>query len=201
MCKVSFPDTPILALTATATAKVCDDLKSILRIPNAEVFKASINRPNLLYEVRPKPADAGEHMDQMATWIAVNYPEGDSGIIYCLTRKDCCTVAQVKRRRRKDGQTPFYGQPPFYCLLLLLRMCEPCETPCTPCLPLPQPRELAQHLRDRGLSCCHYHADMDAHDRLEAHEHWASGRVQIIVATIAFGMVGGLAGGVDNRFS
>lgn len=46
-----------------------------------------------------------------------------------------------------------------------------------------------QHLRERGLTCCHYHADMDARDRLEVHDRWAGGQVQLIVATIAFGMV------------
>ena len=51
MLKQQFPDLPILALTATATQRVCDDLKSMLRIEACESFSASINRPNLLYEV------------------------------------------------------------------------------------------------------------------------------------------------------
>ncbi len=82
------------------SAQVCEDLKTILRIPHAEVFKASIDRPNLLYEVRPKPADEGTHMDEMARWIHRNFGgqrdgQQQSGIVYCLTRKDCETVAQV----------------------------------------------------------------------------------------------------------
>ncbi len=49
--KQQFPDVPIMALTATATQRVCDDLKAMLRIEACETFSASINRPNLLYEV------------------------------------------------------------------------------------------------------------------------------------------------------
>lgn len=113
--RVSFPDTPILALTATATSEVCDDLKSILRMPHAEVFKASINRPNLLYEVRAKPSDVGEHLDQMAGWVTRNFPGGESGIVYCLTRKDCETVAQV-RSRIVVAMMP-RGTPPAVCFV------------------------------------------------------------------------------------
>ena len=53
--KQQFPDVPIMALTATATKRVCDDLKTMLRIEACESFSASINRPNLLYEVTILP--------------------------------------------------------------------------------------------------------------------------------------------------
>jgi ATP-dependent DNA helicase Q1 len=49
--KQQFPDVPIMALTATATQRVCDDLKAMLRIEACEAFSASVNRPNLIYEV------------------------------------------------------------------------------------------------------------------------------------------------------
>ena len=50
--KQQFPDVPILALTATATRRVCQDLKEILRISACETFHTSIDRPNLYYSVR-----------------------------------------------------------------------------------------------------------------------------------------------------
>ena len=49
--KQQFPDVPIMALTATATQRVCDDLKAMLRIEACETFSASVNRQNLIYEV------------------------------------------------------------------------------------------------------------------------------------------------------
>lgn len=51
MLKQQFPEVPIVALTATATDQVCDDLLDILRIQGCEKFKVTINRPNLFYEV------------------------------------------------------------------------------------------------------------------------------------------------------
>ncbi len=47
-----------------------------------------------------------------------------------------------------------------------------------------------QQLSDRGLACCHYHADMTPQVKQEVHDAWSQGAVQVIVATIAFGMVG-----------
>eukprot|EP00775_Hariotina_reticulata_P010922 gene10922-11077_t len=136
--KQQFPQTPIIALTATATAQVCGDILNILRIVGAERFSASINRPNLCYEVRQKPASAEAAVEDICCWIKDNYPDGESGIIYCLTRKDCET--------------------------------------------------LASQLQIAGVSAAHYHADMEPAARAGAHEAWSSGAVQVIVATVAFGM-------------
>jgi ATP-dependent DNA helicase Q1 len=101
----SFPDAPILALTATATAAVCADVAAILRIEGAETFRASVDRPNLFYEVKPKPAKAEELADDLAGWILANFPPGRggrpgaSGIVYVLTKKDAEGVAAELRAR------------------------------------------------------------------------------------------------------
>ena len=72
---------PVIALTATATPKVQSDIMKNLAIPDARVFKASFNRPNLLYEVRDKI----EPEKDIIRYIKQN--PGRSGIIYCLSRK------------------------------------------------------------------------------------------------------------------
>jgi ATP-dependent DNA helicase RecQ len=72
---------PLIALTATATAKVQHDIQKTLGMLNANVFKASFNRPNLYYEVKPK----SKPESQIIKFIKEN--EGKSGIIYCLSRK------------------------------------------------------------------------------------------------------------------
>ncbi|GLI58828.1 hypothetical protein VaNZ11_000592 [Volvox africanus] len=136
--KQQFSQVPILALTATATHQVCEDLKTILRISGCEFFRASVNRPNLLYEVLPKPAGASDAIAAIVAWIRKHYPRGESGIVYCLTRKDCETVAS--------------------------------------------------ELAGGGVSARHYHADMDPGPREAAHAAWSSGEVQVMVATVAFGM-------------
>jgi ATP-dependent DNA helicase RecQ len=72
---------PLMALTATATAKVQHDIQKTLGMLDANVFKASFNRPNLYYEVIPK----SKPETQIIKFIKEN--EGKSGIIYCLSRK------------------------------------------------------------------------------------------------------------------
>ena len=81
---------PIIALTATATPKVQEDILKNLKITDAKLFKSSFNRPNLYYEVRSKT-------DQVETDIIkfVKSNMGKSGIVYCLSRKRVEELAKV----------------------------------------------------------------------------------------------------------
>ncbi|WP_299334673.1 DNA helicase RecQ [uncultured Psychroserpens sp.] len=81
---------PIIGLTATATPKVQEDILKSLDIPNAKTFKASFNRPNLYYEIRPKTKNVDA---DIIRFIKKN--EGKSGIVYCLSRKRVEELAQV----------------------------------------------------------------------------------------------------------
>lgn len=81
---------PIIALTATATLKVQQDILKNLEIPNAKVFKSSFDRPNLYYEVRSKTADV---VKEIIRYIKGN--PGKSGIIYCLSRKKVEEIAET----------------------------------------------------------------------------------------------------------
>ncbi len=123
---------PIVALTATATAKVQHDIQKNLGILDAKVFKASFNRENLYYEVRPKIKPE----NQIIKFIKQN--EGKSGIIYCLSRKKV--------------------------------------------------EELAETLQVNGIKALAYHAGMDATTRSGNQDKFLMEEVDVIVATIAFGM-------------
>jgi len=136
--KQQFPQTPIIALTATATERVCADLREILGIENSELFRKSINRPNLFYEVAHKPGSADAQVALILDWIHHHYGAGDSGIVYCLTQKDT--------------------------------------------------EAMATKLQAAGLSAGCYHANMDPAERQWVHSQWSVGALQIITATIAFGM-------------
>jgi len=82
-------DVPVIALTATATPKVQDDIQKTLGMNNAVVFKESFNRPNLFYEVRPKV-----NIDREIVKF-INARKGKSGIVYCLSRRKVEEFAQV----------------------------------------------------------------------------------------------------------
>ena len=85
----SIDDVPIIALTATATPKVQSDIQKNLEMTDATVFKASFNRDNLFYEVKPKKNVQKEIIRFIKTRI------GKSGIIYCLSRKKVEEIAQL----------------------------------------------------------------------------------------------------------
>lgn len=124
---------PVIALTATATPKVQLDIQKNLDIMDAKVFKSSFNRKNLYYEVRPKTKD----VDKDIIRYIKNHP-GQSGIIYCLSRK--------------------------------------------------RVEELAETLKINSISSLPYHAGMDAQTRSENQDAFLQEKVDVIVATIAFGM-------------
>ncbi|WP_183477406.1 DNA helicase RecQ [Mesonia hippocampi] len=124
---------PMIALTATATPKVQEDILKNLGVTNANTFKASFNRPNLFYEVRPKTAQVDADIIRF-----VKQNEGKSGIIYCLSRKKV--------------------------------------------------EELAQTLQVNGISAVPYHAGLDAKTRAKHQDMFLMEDVDVVVATIAFGM-------------
>lgn len=80
---------PVIALTATATPKVQMDIQKNLNMLDAKVFKDSFNRPNLYYEIRPKREVEKEIIKY------VRSKEGESGIIYCLSRKKVEEIAEL----------------------------------------------------------------------------------------------------------
>lgn len=82
-------EAPVMALTATATAKVQHDIQKNLGMLNAKVFKASFNRPNLYYAVKAKVKPEA----QIIRFIREN--EGKSGIVYCLSRKKVEELAEL----------------------------------------------------------------------------------------------------------
>jgi len=124
---------PIIGLTATATPKVQEDILKNLGITDANTFKASFNRPNLYYEIRPKTKNVDS---DIIRFIKQNV--GKSGIIYCLSRK--------------------------------------------------RVEELAQTLQVNGISAVPYHAGLDAKTRIKHQDMFIMEDVDVVVATIAFGM-------------
>lgn len=94
-----FPGVPVMALTATATENVKVDVIHNLGIDGCEVLTQSFNRPNLTYEVRSKGKGA-QVLEEIANTINTFY-KNQSGIIYCLSRKNCESVAEKLRKQYK----------------------------------------------------------------------------------------------------
>ena len=95
-----YPNVPLMALTATANEKVVNDAIRSLGMRNEYRYRDSFNRRNLHYEVRPK---SGKVVDEMAEFVASKPRE--SGVIYCLSRKNCETVAeQLQQKLNEKGQ-------------------------------------------------------------------------------------------------
>jgi ATP-dependent DNA helicase RecQ len=85
-------DVPMMALTATATPKVQQDIQKNLQMGDALVYKSSFNRTNLYYEVKPK-GKKNDVLKDLVSYIAAR--KGKTGIIYCLSRKKVEEIAGV----------------------------------------------------------------------------------------------------------
>ncbi|WVZ57913.1 hypothetical protein U9M48_008247 [Paspalum notatum var. saurae] len=92
--KIQFPSVPMIALTATATSKVQTDLIEMLHIPKCIKFVSTVNRPNLFYKVYQKSSVGKVVIDEIANFISESYPNNESGIVYCFSRKECEQVAK-----------------------------------------------------------------------------------------------------------
>lgn len=128
----SFPDVPIIALTATATPKVREDIINQLDLKDCKKYIASFNRENLVYYVKPKQDAFGQIVEFLRT------KPGDSGIIYCYSRKSV--------------------------------------------------ESLTENLKIAGFRALPYHAGLSASVRSTNQEKFIKDDVEILVATIAFGM-------------
>ncbi len=130
--KKQLPQTPILALTATADRATREDIVEQLNLENPNIFISSFNRPNLYLEVKP----GQDRLKEIIRFI--NDRPNTSGIIYCLSRKST--------------------------------------------------EDVAQKLRNLGLKVQAYHAGLNADVRSSVQEQFINDDVDIICATIAFGM-------------
>jgi len=94
MLKQSFPNVPLMALTATAPPKVIQGVQRSLKITKARVFSMNFNRPNLSFEVRDKPLGGNNKaMAALYDLIAKTFPRDAVGIVYCMTKQECEDVA------------------------------------------------------------------------------------------------------------
>ncbi len=85
-----FPDVPRIALTATATPATHAELTARLHLEDAEHFVASFDRPNITYRIEPKKSARS----QLLSFITTEHP-GDSGIVYCLSRRGVDQLAEA----------------------------------------------------------------------------------------------------------
>lgn len=127
-----FPNAARMALTATATPAVREDILSQLGLRTPEILVGHPDRPNLIYRAYPRRDQFKQVLE------AVKQHPGEGGIVYAQTRKD------VER--------------------------------------------LAAKLKEEGLSCAPYHAGLGAEERRQAQHDFVNERLDVIVATIAFGM-------------
>lgn len=127
-----YPTVPILALTASATERVRGDIIQMLRIPDARLFVASFNRPNLSYRIIPRMTPIKQILEVLA-----DHPD-ETGIIYCLSRDRTESVAEELTRRR--------------------------------------------------IKAAAYHAGLSSQERALRQEQFTKDEVQVMVATVAFGM-------------
>ena len=127
-----YPNVPILALTATATERVREDIIRLLNLVGGKTFTSSFNRPNLSYVVRPKQKAFAGLVDTL------KQHKDESVIIYCFSRKDT--------------------------------------------------EKLAEDLRTEGFTAAAYHAGLDPATRAKVQDRFIRDQINIITATIAFGM-------------
>ena len=130
--KSSFPDAPIMALTATADYATRQDILTHLKLQNPLQYIGSFDRPNIRYTLEEK----FKPMEQLTRFVLAQ--KGKSGIIYCNSR------SKVER--------------------------------------------IAESLRSKGVPAAAYHAGMETAQRERVQQDFQRDNVQVVVATIAFGM-------------
>jgi len=130
--RMEFPNVPTIALTATATMEVRQDIIRQLHLRSPKTFISSFNRPNLTYSVAPK------RKGWAGLYATLEKYRGESAILYCFSRKDT--------------------------------------------------EALAKELRAKGFKAAPYHAGLTPDLRARTQDRFIKDEIDIVVATIAFGM-------------
>ncbi|KAK3807424.1 MAG: P-loop containing nucleoside triphosphate hydrolase protein [Linnemannia elongata] len=145
--RVLFPNSPIMALTATAPPNVIESVLSTLNLgpigrsnKGTLLFDTPLFRPNLAYKVMTRPSANQETFQFLADYIRAHHRE-DTGILYCLSKKDTHVFA--------SGIAEASGG---------------------------------------HIATSAYHADIEDDKKELIHEYWRNGRIQVVCATIAFGL-------------
>jgi ATP-dependent DNA helicase RecQ len=103
--KTHFPNTPMIALTATADELTREDIVQQLKLDNPNIFISSFDRPNIRYTVEPK-AQGNNATQQLVTFVKSF--DNESGIVYCLSRKTTEEVA-AKLMQAGISAAPFHA--------------------------------------------------------------------------------------------
>lgn len=109
MLKEEYPETPIMALTATACVKVVEDVIKILRIPNCRRFHSGFDRPNLYFRVVKKTSNLEATLQDIVQLIITRFPD-TTGIVYCMTKRDCEMTADYLREHQISADHYHAGQ-------------------------------------------------------------------------------------------
>lgn len=110
--KTTFPDIPIVCLTATARKKVADDCIRILSIPRCIRFSTGYDRPNLFFSVTPKPDSQTDTHEAILNYILQSAPSQATGIVYCMVRKETEDLADFLRSHQVLADYYHAGQTP-----------------------------------------------------------------------------------------
>ncbi|KAE8843439.1 hypothetical protein HRS9122_04542 [Pyrenophora teres f. teres] len=158
--KTEFPDVPVICLTATATARVRDDIIKTLALDpkNLKMFRMSTSRPNLHYEVRFK-SDDQDHYDNFISWLKSTHAR---------------RAADPERASQLSTQKQRSDNVPGIIYTIFRKDCE----------------SLAARLRADGIGAKPYHAGLSVSERADALSGWVANKAgyDVVVATTAFGM-------------
>lgn len=179
--------TPLMALTATATRRVADDIVAQLRLRDPRVVRASSNRAEIFYEVvlSDTLGDGQTALSHLVHRLRTDERfTQQCGLVYCATREATVTLGA----RPSTHTALFVPCCVCRCALSLTADAHTSDAPSPPRLARSPPPLAARGLEENRLSARPYHAGLSMRERQETQQSWLEGSTRIICATVAFGM-------------